>query len=256
MATNSTTSRVCVLIPTYNNGSTIATVVQRAAAQGLDVMVVNDGSTDDTAAQLDACKPTHIVTLPKNSGKGVALKRGFAEARRLGYDAVITLDGDGQHYPEDIPTLLEAHASNPRAIIVGSRDLNQKNMNASSNFANRFSNFWFTVQTSISLPDTQTGFRLYPLASLHGERLLTARYEAELLLLVLAAWAGERLIPIPVRVYYPPQSERVSHFRPTRDFARISVLNTILCLLALVYGYPRLLLTRLLHSLTPKKRDA
>ena len=95
-----------------------------------------------------------------------------------------------------------------------------------------------TVQTCRRVPDTQTGFRLYPLRKLWGYRLLTARYEAELELLVFAAWHGVAIHSIPVDVYYPPAEERVSHFRPGADFARISALNTLLCGLAVVYGLP------------------
>ena len=112
-------------------------------------------------------------------------------------------------------------------------------MPGGNTFANRFSNFWFTIQTGIRLPDTQTGFRLYPLKRLSGTRFVTSRYEAELELLVFAAWAGVELVSVPVRVFYPSQEERVTHFRPVADFARISVLNTVLCFLAVVYGWPR-----------------
>ena len=106
-------------------------------------------------------------------------------------------------------------------------------------FANRFSNFWVRLQTGVNLSDTQSGYRLYTLSSLRGLSLITSRYEAELELLVFAAWAGVQICSVPVKVYYPPVEERVSHFRPVYDFVRISILNTILCVAALVYGYPR-----------------
>ena len=107
-----------------------------------------------------------------------------------------------------------------------------------SKFANAFSNFWFAIQTGRRLKDTQSGFRLYPLKKLRGLSLLTSRYEAELELLVFAAWHGIRIVSVPVGVYYPKPEERVSHFRPVRDFSRIFILNTQLCVLALVYGLP------------------
>ena len=116
-------------------------------------------------------------------------------------------------------------------------------MPAGNTFANRFSNFWFRLQTGISLPDTQTGFRLYPLHHLPCLRLLTARYESELELLVFSAWRGVRLVPVGISVNYP--DDRVTHFRPFWDFFRISLLNSVLCILALVYGYPRMLITKL-----------
>ena len=109
---------------------------------------------------------------------------------------------------------------------------------AGSIFANNFANFWFFVETLHAIPDTQTGFRLYPLKKLYGYKLLTSRYEAELELIVFASWHGVKIHSIPVDVYYPPKEERVSHFRPGPDFFRISVLNTVLCCLAVVYGLP------------------
>ena len=238
----------CVLIPTYNNGGTVADVVRRALAQGLPVIVVNDGSTDDTVAHLSAVSgDLTLLNHPQNRGKGKALKTGLSYAREAGYRYAITLDADGQHFPEDLPLFLSAMEAHPGALLVGSRNLQAENMPGGNTFANRFSNFWFCVQTGHRLPDTQTGFRAYPLDRLPSLRLLTARYEAELTLLVFSAWKGVKLVPVPIRVYYPAPEERVSSFRPFRDFFRISVLNTGLCLLALCYGYPRMLLTKLLR---------
>ena len=229
---------ICALIPTYNNGKTIADVVRRVHQQVRDIIVVNDGCTDDTLSQLEALDfPVTVVTHVKNKGKGKALASGFKKALELGFDYALTIDADGQHYPEDIPLLLRALDVHPSALIVGSRQFTDANMSGKSKFANKFSNFWFRLQTTINLPDTQTGMRIYPLHQLYGLHLLTSRYEAELELLVFAAWHNVQLIPVPIRVYYPPKEERVSHFRPGRDFTRISILNCFLCLGALLFGY-------------------
>lgn len=236
--------RTTILIPTYNNAKTVCDVIRRSAQVCPDVMVVNDGSTDDTLVRLQTLQkelPFELVSYEDNRGKGGALKAGFRRAKALGFTHVLTLDADGQHFPEDAPLLLEAGERNPEAIIVGSRSFGDENMPGGNVFANKFSNFWFTVQTLQRIPDTQTGFRLYPLDHIGGLRVLTARYEAELELLVFSAWCGTKLIPVPIRVYYPPIEERVSHFRPTMDFVRITILNTFLCLLAIVYGGPRML---------------
>ena len=229
---------ICVVIPTYNNGGTIGRVVKDTLGQCDDVIVVNDGSTDATASILGGIEGITLVTLPRNKGKGAALKAGFRKALDMGFAYVITLDGDGQHYPTEISRFLQANREHPWSLIVGSRSQEGVNRSIGSNFANRFSNFWFWVQTGRRLSDTQTGYRLYPLKRLHGLCLLTSRYEAELELLVFASWHGVELIEIPIDVYYPPKEERVSHFRPGIDFARISILNTILCFLAVVYGLP------------------
>ncbi|MBR5255697.1 MAG: glycosyltransferase family 2 protein [Bacteroidales bacterium] len=230
---------ICAVIPTYNNGRTVADVVRGVLRNGLPVIVVDDGSTDETAQSLEGLD-IHLVRHPKNRGKGIALKTGFEEARHLGYKFALTIDADGQHNPDDIPALVAA--AGEKTLVIGSRNIAADGMSSGSTFANKFSNFWFTVQTGRKLPDTQTGFRVYPLENLPSLKLLTARYEAELTLLVFSAWKGLRLVPVPVRVYYP--EDRVTHFRPFADFFRISVLNTVLCVLALVYGYPRMLLGR------------
>lgn len=239
---------VCVIIPTYNNEGTVADVVRRAQMECDDVIVVNDGSDDGTEALLEAMEGITVVKLKRNMGKGAALKAGFKEALAKGFAYAVTLDADGQHYPEDIPLLLQASIDHPKALIVGERqNLNNMKRSGGSKFANAFSNFWFRVQTWVSLRDTQTGYRLYPLKQLRGLSFLTSRYEAELELLVFSAWHGVELRSVPVRVYYPPMEERVSHFRPVYDFSRITLLNTILCFMALVYALP-LALLRLLRT--------
>lgn len=229
---------ICVVIPTYNNDKTIAKVVSDTLKECRDVIVVDDGSTDGTSNILHTIEEITLVEYNKNRGKGHALKCGFKRAIQMGFSYAITLDGDGQHYPTDIHLFLKANQQNPGALIIGSRKLQGVERSKGSNFANKFSNFWFYVQTGCRLPDTQTGYRLYPLKKLYGLNLLTSRYEAELELLVFASWHGIKLVPIDVDVYYPPREQRISHFRPGKDFARISVLNTILCFMAVIYGLP------------------
>lgn len=229
---------ICVVIPTYNNVGTIERVVSDTLAQCNDVIVVDDGCTDGSSEVLRRFAGITMVSYGANRGKGYALKAGFKKALEMGFSYAITLDADGQHYPTDIPLFLKANQQHPGCILIGSRDLRGVERSKGSTFANHFSNFWFWVQTGRALADTQTGYRLYPLRKLAFLSCLTSRYEAELELLVFASWHGVKLISIPVHVYYPPREQRVSHFRPGPDFARISVLNTVLCFLAVVYGAP------------------
>lgn len=235
--------RICVLIPTYNNERTLEKTVRSVLLYTPHILVVDDGSVDSTKQILrqlpDGIK---VVSYKKNRGKGYALKQGFREALRNGYEAVITMDSDGQHLAEDLPLLEEVHNRHPKALVVGSRRMANPNMPAKNTFANRFSNFWFCLQTWQHLPDTQSGYRLYPLQAMHGVSPLCHRYEAELELLVRSAWKGIPLLSQPIQVYYPPKEERVSHFRPTADFMRISLLNAFFCIAALVYGYPKMAL--------------
>lgn len=237
-------NEVCAVIPTYQNAKTLLKVVADVHRVVDTVFVVDDGSNDGTAALLDKAtgneRPEKVLTHPKNCGKGAALKTGLTYARQQGFRYAVTVDADGQHRANDIPALLKAVEEEPDALAIGSRGLQHENMPAKSTFANRFSNFWFALQTLQRLPDTQSGLRVYPLQRLHGLRWMSARYEAELTLLVFSAWAGVKLLPVPVSVYYPPRDQRVTHFRPGRDFTRISVLNTLLCFLMVVYGWPRI----------------
>jgi len=231
--------RSIVVVPTYNNAKTLQTVLDRLWVYTQDIMVVNDGSTDETLTILHHYPhPINIVTYSENRGKGHALVTGFREAMMLGYDYAITIDSDGQHYPEDLPVFLrKASELNCPTIIVGSRELEHENKSRGAIFATRLANFWFAFQTWQYLPDTQSGYRLYPLHHLHGLNLITSRYEAELELLVFAAWHGVAIDTVPIRVYYPPKEERVTHFRPGLDFARIFVLNTILFFVSIFFGW-------------------
>lgn len=251
--------RSCIIIPSYQNCATLGSVASPLLQMGMRVIVVDDGSTDGTGEYMRGLKEEYenlcIITHPHNLGKGKALRSGFERALEEGFDYAITIDADGQHRPSEVPLFLKAIEKNRGAIIVGNRFSKElfsgekcRNMAAKSKFANNFSNFWFCLQTGINLPDTQTGFRAYPLRSLRGLNCITSRYEAELELLVYAAWGGVRIKSIDVDVYYPPKEERVSHFRPALDFTRISLLNTILTLLALLYVWPRRILNALLQA--------
>lgn len=240
---------ICVIIPTYNNCSTICNIVEDVKQYSDDVIVVNDGSTDNTRLLLNQVADITVIDYTVNKGKGYALKTGFQKALQMGYAYAITLDSDGQHFAKDILAFLHANEKYPGTLIVGERNLGGIERSTGSGFANKFSNFWFFVQTGCNLKDTQTGYRLYPLRKLVGLSILPSRYEAELMLMVMASWHGVRLRSIPIDVYYPPKEERVSHFRPLKDFGRISVLNTILCALTVVYALPLRLLRWFLQML-------
>ena len=220
--------KICVLIPTYNNAGTLGKVVAEVLTYTSHVIVVNDGSTDQTAEILEQFPQLAVVSYAPNKGKGIALRRGFKFAIQQGYDYAITIDADGQHFPDDLPVFLKKVEEEPGAIIIGARNLQQENMPGKNTFANKFSNFWFYVETGLKLPDTQSGFRLYPLHAMKGMRFFCNKYEFEIEVMVKASWKGIKVLPAPVKVYYPPAEERVSHFRPFKDFSRIGVLNTVL----------------------------
>jgi glycosyltransferase involved in cell wall biosynthesis len=242
----------CLIIPTYNNAIFIKSVIDSVLPYSLPVIVVNDGATDDTLEILKQYENLiDIISYPRNCGKGYALKEGFDHAQNLGYTSAITMDSDGQHSAADIPLFINAIRKNPDALIIGSRILKQENMPAGNTFANKFSNFWFAVQTGIKLPDTQTGFRAYPLKKMKGMHPFSKRYEAELELLVRAAWKNIKIIPVKISVSYP--ENRITHFRKGKDFLRISLLNTFFCILAIVWGYPSIFLRKFAEKFICKK---
>jgi glycosyltransferase involved in cell wall biosynthesis len=230
---------IAVLIPTYNNAGTLAQVLQDVLSHTSHVIVVNDGSTDHTLEVLDQFPEVQRVTYVNNRGKGIALRRGFAYARQQGYEYVITMDADGQHFASDLQAFHQRLQENGDAIIIGARNLQQENMPGKNSFANKFSNFWFFVETGMKAPDTQSGYRMYPLQQIAPIRFWCPRYEFEVEVLVRSAWKGIKIDWVPVQVYYPPAEERVSHFRPFQDFSRISVLNTVLVLITFLYIKPR-----------------
>lgn len=227
-----------IIIPTYNNARTLKAVLEEVLSFNIPVIAVNDGSTDGTADILSGFPSIEIITHPVNRGKGMALRSALERAIAEGYRYAISIDSDGQHYPADIPLFLEAAREHPDSLLIGARDLASDNMPGRNTFANRFSNFWIRLETGHKLVDSQCGFRLYPLHKLEGVRFHTSKYEFELEVIVKASWRGVRVKNIPIRVHYPPRGERVSHFRPLRDFARISLLNTVLVLTAFLWYWP------------------
>jgi glycosyltransferase involved in cell wall biosynthesis len=237
--------KVCILVPTYNNAGTLGSLLKDLQIFKARILVVNDGSTDQTENILDQFPGIHRISYSPNKGKGIALRRGFRCAVDQGFDYAISIDSDGQHFASDLPAFLSQLDKNPESLIVGARNMNQSSVPGKSSFGHRFSNFWYKVETGIRLPDTQSGFRLYPVARLQTMYFITHRFEFEIEVLVRAAWKGIPVISVPVSVYYPPPGERISHFRPFADFARISVLNTFLVFISFLYIKPRDLLRRL-----------
>jgi glycosyltransferase involved in cell wall biosynthesis len=231
--------KVCVLVPTYNNDRTLREVLTHILEYTDQVIVVNDGSTDNTEAIAKEFPNIALVSYTNNQGKGFALRQGFEKAVALDYDYAITIDSDGQHYADDLPKFLDQLDAHPNAIIIGARNMEQASVPGKSSFGNKFSNFWFWVETGIRRNDTQSGYRLYPVKALQPMRFITRKYEFEIEVIVRAAWSGIEVIEVPVKVFYPEKEARISHFRPFRDFSRISVLNTFLVLIAFLYIKPR-----------------
>lgn len=235
-----TSLKVCILIPTFNNQNTLKRVIDGVLDYTNQVIIVNDGSTDNTAKILENYPEIEQIHFPVNKGKGVALRKGFKKAIALGYEFAISIDSDGQHFPSDIPNFINQLEQEPtkNVLIIGSRNMKQEGVPKKSSFGNTFSNFWYRFETGINLTDTQSGFRLYPLNIIKNLKFYTTKFEFEIEVIVKAAWKGVDVKNMPIQVLYD-ETERVSHFRPFQDFTRISILNTWLVFLTLIYYKPR-----------------
>lgn len=227
----------CVIVPTYNNHKTLRKVLDSVLDFTSNVIIVNDGSTDETSEILKSYSALTQIHHPENLGKGRALRNGFRKAIEMKFEYAITIDSDGQHFASDIPNFIAEIQKEPNSLLIGSRNMRQENVPKKSSFGNKFSNFWFKFETGIKLEDTQSGFRLYPL-NLIPKKFYTNKFEFEIEVIVRSAWKGITVKNIPIQVLYDP-AERVSHFRPFHDFTRISILNTVLVTNALLYIKPR-----------------
>jgi glycosyltransferase involved in cell wall biosynthesis len=212
--------KLVAVIPAYNEAATIRDVATRTLRFLPDVIVINDGSTDRTQQELSGLAVT-VVSNPANLGKGASLWRGFALALAEGADAVITLDADAQHCPEDIPRLVEAAQAHPGSIVIGARLWDRAKVPPLRYIGNRFANFWVAWAAGYRVADSQSGFRLYPAPLLRTIKAApSARFAFESEILIEAGRAGVRSVPVPIAALYPPQA-RPSYYRSTVDTARI-----------------------------------
>jgi predicted LPLAT superfamily acyltransferase len=220
-------AQACVIIPVFDNARTVGDVVRGALEHVSKVIVFDDGSTDASFENAQAAGAS-VLRHQTNRGKGTALRELFEAARQQGYRYAISMDADGQHSPADLPRFLEAIEVETAALILGSRDLIAAGAPASSEFGRKASNFWIWFETGRRVPDSQSGFRAYPLPETSQLKSWGRRYEFEADVLLRAAWAGIPIRTVPIRVLYP--ADRVTHFRLVLDNIRIVALNTVACL--------------------------
>lgn len=216
-----TEARIAALVPSLDVEHTIAGVVQGVREHVEHVLVVDDGSRDGTAREAESAG-AEILRHEENRGKGAALRGGMERLKQNGFTHAFSVDGDGQHLPGEMPALLEVCRRDPAAIVVGARRREEHQEVAGiRRFGNDFANWWVALAAGREFPDTQSGFRIYPIEPTLGLGTRTDHYEFESEVLILAARRGIGVRSCEVRVHYPPPDELVSHYDPWVDTIRI-----------------------------------
>ena len=249
-------SRVWVLVPAHNEGATVRDVAVRALRYCPNVIVVDDGSTDGTLDALAGLDITLLIN-EKNRGKADSLWRGFQEALANGASAVITLDADGQHAPEEIPAFMTATAKDPEAFLIGARRSEQRKRSPWRFVANRVADFWISWAAGRPIEDSQSGFRLYPARLLRTLTIKHGRKESfvfESEVLIEAGRRGVYCQHVPIQVA-PRTGPRRSHFRPVSDIARITAMVAMKLLARGLYpqGLYRSLVGRFYQPVNPPR---
>ncbi len=209
---------IAITIPAYQAEASVGGVVSRCLEQLPQVLVVDDGSDDDTAGEARRAG-AEVISFPRNRGKGDALETAFGELFGRGFRAVITVDADGQHLPEEIPVLLSTAAG--ADLVLGTRDHLYGEMSSLRRASNRLSSRIISLVAGAALPDIQTGFRLYSRHLIETVGFPEPRFEAESAVVVRAARGGFRIVGVPVRLGFA-DGRTTSHFRPLVDSLRIA----------------------------------
>ena len=208
---------VCVVIPVYNSPY-INEVIEDVLCRGYFVVVVDDGS-DEPVKSLHV----EVIRHQKNMGKGEAILSGAKKAKELGFGSFVTMDADKQHLSSEIIKLIDVYKEDN--IVIGCRNFEDENVPQSSKFGRAFSNFWVNLETFRTLKDTQSGFRIYPISIL-DLNIKNRRFDFEIEVLALHSYAKKEIIDVDVECYYPPFSERISHFDKLKDNIRLSKIHS------------------------------
>jgi glycosyltransferase involved in cell wall biosynthesis len=212
--------KVCVLLPAYNEEKAIGKIVNQIRAYDLDVIVVDDGSTDNTvniAQQAQA----RVISHPKNQGKGQALRTGFKFILDNNYDAVIIMDADGQHSVQEIKSFIEYAMNSDAGIVIGNRMGRPQNMPLVRILTNKFTSMLLSQIVKMEIPDSQCGFRLIRGAVLKKLDLSTLKYETESEILIQAAKNNFKIESIPVKSIYENHKSRINPILDTIRFCNL-----------------------------------
>ena len=209
--------KTCVIIPTYNEAKSITNLISQIRSQNLEVIVVDDGSSDDTAKIARQCGAITIQN-QNNEGKGTSLIKGFDYALKNDFDAVITMDGDGQHLPEDIPYFMRLAKYSDSDILIGNRMHKTRNMPWVRFVTNRLMSRFISCLAKQRIFDTQCGFRLIKKDVLKKVRLITSKYETESEILIQAARLGYKINSLAVKTVYTGTKSQINPLRDTFRF--------------------------------------
>lgn len=240
--------KFCAIVPVYRHESTTRKVAESLSAQGLAVILVDDGNTPEGHAILEAVArdvpETTLVTHAKNGGKGKAVISGLEKAFELGYTHALQMDADGQHDALAIPFFLKAARKHPEDLIAGMPQYDASVPKAREQ-GRKITNFWVAIETlSKDIPDSMCGFRVYPVKSVWpvAKKIRTYRMGFDIEILVRLAWAGLKMRFYPIKVSYP--EDGVSNFRVFGSNVEISWTHTKLCT-GMILRLPMLLWRRL-----------
>lgn len=218
--------RTCVVIPTYNESKAIAGLITQIKKLGLEVVVVDDGSRDDTV-KIVLASGVKVLRNEVNLGKGASLIKGYNFALSQGFDAVISIDGDGQHCPQDLMAFIQRAENSSAAIIVGNRMSFIKAMPWLRVMTNRIMSGLISLITKQNIPDTQCGFRLIKKEVLLKLNLSSAKYEIESEVLIKAARLGFKIDSIPIKTIYSGQKSQINPFVDTLRFIRFLICESL-----------------------------
>ncbi|MFH0738653.1 MAG: glycosyltransferase family 2 protein [Candidatus Omnitrophota bacterium] len=212
--------KACVVIPTYNEAKAISGLIEQIRKQGLDVLVVDDGSSDNTTKLARQVGGVVLIN-QNNQGKGASLIKGFNYALSHGYDVVITMDGDGQHLPVDIPYFIRMAKDSKSGLIIGNRMLKAHRMPRLRLITNMFMSWVISKVAGQSIPDTQCGFRLLKKEVIEKLSLGTFKYETESEIIIQTSRLGFKIESIPVKTVYAGEKSQINPFIDTLRFFRL-----------------------------------
>ncbi len=212
-------NKICIIIPAYNEEKIIASVLKKVKALNMDVLVVDDGSTDSTV-ELARKNGAMVLENKQNQGKGAALKKGFDHVLRSDYHAVITMDGDGQHDPVSIKEFINKQQKTNADIVIGNRMRNTENMPLIRIITNRFMSWIISRASKQRIPDTQCGFRLIKRKILENITLIASRYDMESEILIKSAKKGYKIESVPIEAIYRGERSKIHPVLDTLRFIK------------------------------------